>query len=442
MKWIVVAGLIAGAFFLGKYSNIMMPPQQQPAGRKILYYVDPMHPAYKSDKPGIAPDCNMKLEPVYADGGPQEKAAERKPLYYRDPSKHDYHSPNPGMNPETGNDLEPVYEEEGTIQVPGDKQQLIGVQFEEARLEAGDRQFRATGKVSLDETRISKVHSKLEGWIDQVHVDFTGKEVKKGQPLLTLYSPEMLATQQEYLLALRSREVMKASTLHEAMSQSESLIDASRRRLELWDFTPAQIEELARTKTPVKNITIFSPSSGFVMARNSFPKQRIMPDTELYTIADLSRVWIIADVSEADVSYVRAGQRVMLSLPSYQGRQIAATVSYIQPQMDGETRTMKVRIEAANPGMLLKPEMYVDVDFHVTLPSRLTVPNEAVLDTGMKQTVYVDRGNGNLEPRLVEIGDRTGDRIEIRKGLRAGERVVSSGNFLIDSESQLKRGSR
>ena len=439
MKWIAVVVLLVAAFFAGRFTGALT--SKRPTGRKILYYVDPMHPAYKSDKPGIAPDCGMKLEPVYEEGGPA-KTEERKALYYRDPKNHEFRSPNPGLNPETGNDLEPVYKEEGTIQVSDYKQQLIGVRFEEARLEAGDRQFRATGKVVLDETRISKVHSKLEGWIDQVHVDFTGKEVRKGQPLLTLYSPEMLATQQEYLLALRTREVMKASTLHEAMSQSESLIDASRRRLELWDFTPEQIEELGRTKTPLKNITIYSPASGFVMARNSFPKQRIMPDTELYTIADLSHVWIVADVSESDVSFVRAGQRVNLSLPSYPGRQLAATVSYIQPQMDAETRTLKVRIEAENPAMRLKPEMFVDVDFHVMLPSRLTAPNEAVLDTGMKQTVYVDRGNGDIEPRAVEIGDRTGDRIEIRKGLRAGERVVSSGNFLIDSESQLKRGSK
>ena len=253
MKWIAIPAvivLLAAAFFAGRFTGNTTPKKP---GRKILYYVDPMHPAYKSDKPGIAPDCGMKLEPVYEDGGTATTpAAGRKALYYRDPANHEYRSPNPGINAETGNDLEPVYDPEGTFQVPQDKQQLIGVRFEEARLEAGDRQFRATGKVMLDETRISKVHSKLEGWIDQVHVDFTGKEVRKGQPLLTLYSPEMLATQQEYLLALRSREVMKASTLHEAMSQSDSLVDASRRRLELWDFTPEQIEELGRTKKPVK----------------------------------------------------------------------------------------------------------------------------------------------------------------------------------------------
>ncbi len=441
----LVVAVFAAVFVAGSWYGKNAGGAAQKGGRKILYYVDPMHPAYKSDKPGIAPDCGMKLEPVYEDGGAASPAAaERKILHYRDPKNPSYTSDKPGLNPETGNDLEPVYADDaaalpmGTIKVDSEKQQLIGVSYGQVESGAGVHIFRAVGKVAFDETRMARVHARVEGWIDQVFVDFTGQLVTKGQRLLTLYSPEMLATQQEYLLALKSKDMLKNSTFVDAVQQSDSLTAASRKRLELWELSDAQIEELARTGKPVTNITLNSPISGYVITRNAFPKQKITPETELYNIVDLSKVWIMADVFENEAPMVRLGQQVSVSLAGGRGKAFRARVSYIQPQVDPMTRTLKVRLEAENPEMLLKPDMYADVEFRVEMPGRITVPSAAVLNSGERQTVFVDRGNGYLEPRQVEIGERLGDRLQILKGLKPGERIVVSGNFLIDSESQLK----
>jgi RND family efflux transporter MFP subunit len=269
-------------------------------------------------------------------------------------------------------------------------------------------------------------------------VNFIGELVEKGRPLLTVYSPEMLASQRELLLAGKARTVMAGSPFPAAIDQSESLVRAARRRLELWDLSDAQIEQVLRTGEPIKNITVYSPIAGYVTDRKVFPNQKIMPDTDLYTVADLSRVWIMADVFEYEAANIHMGQAVRVTLSYAPGKAIQARVNYIQPQVDPMTRTLKVRLDADNPRMLLKPEMYVDAEFHVELPRRLTVPVDAVLDAGERKTVFVDRGNGYLEPRQVETGEHEGGRVAILKGLQPGERIVVSGNFLIDSESQMR----
>ncbi len=443
MKTVGILLLVALAAW-GGFEYGRRRAQPQPGGRKILYYVDPMHPAYKSDKPGIAPDCGMKLEPVYADESGPRPDGERKILYYQDPKDPSYKSDKPGLNPETGNDLEPVYADSasalppGTVQISPEKQQLIGVKFGTVEGAVATRTIRAAGKVAYDETRLARVQTRVEGWIDRVFVDFTGKAVEKGQPLLTLYSPEMLATQQEYLLALRSREVMQHSTMAGVPDFQESLLAAARRRLELFNLSESQIAQITRDRKPLQTITVFAPMSGYVLTRNAFPNQKILPDTELYTLADLSRVWVMADVFEYEASEVRLNQPVQVSLVAYPGRTFPGRVSYIQPQVDPMSRTLKIRIELDNPGLLLKPEMFADVEFRISSSARLAVPAEAVLDSGRTKTVFVDRGNGFFEPRRVETGERLGDRIEIRSGLKPGERIVTSGNFLLDSESQLK----
>lgn len=444
--FVAVAAFLAGLGYERWYGK---PGGEAPAsskdGRRILYWVDPMHPAYKSDKPGIAPDCGMQLEPVYAgEAAPHPPGAERRILYYRDPEDHSYTSDKPGLNPETGNELEPVYEETpgrppNAFQISPERQQMIGVRYGTAEVSTTSDSFRTVGRVTIDETRIARVHTRVDGWIDKVFVDFTGKEVRKGQALLTLYSPELLASQREYLLALRAKNVLRTATLPSAIEQSETLLEASRRRLELWDMSPEQIDEVARTGQPLTHVTIEAPVTGHVLSRNAFPGQRISPENELYVIADLSRVWIMADVFEFDAPNVRLGQHALVRLPYNSGaRTFHATVTYIQPQLEAETRTLKVRLETANPGLVLKPDMYVDVDFHMPRRERLMVPAEAVLDTGLRKTVFVDLGNGYLEPREVETGERAGDLIVIRSGLKPGERIVVSGNFLIDSEAQLK----
>lgn len=424
---------LLGATFTGGYVIRGTTSHAPAPGRKVLYYVDPMHPAYKSDKPGIAPDCGMKLEPVYADDGPAPGLRPSKVLYYRDPQQPDYKADKPGLNPETGNTLEPVYDPAaqpgmppGAIRIAPERQQMIGVRFAVAEPGGSSRSIRTVGRVAADETRVGHVHTRFEGWIDKVMVDFTGDDVRKGEPMLTVYSPEMLASQQELLLAARARDVMP------------SLFEAARRRLQLWDLSDEQIDQVLRTGQPIRNIAVYAPMSGIVTERNAFPNQKVTPDSDLYTITDLGRVWILADVFESDVTSVAVGSAVTVTVPSLGALTIPAKVNYVQPKIDPATRTLQVRLDAANPGLRLKPEMYVNVEFGIASAPQLMVPSSAVLDTGDRQTVFVDLGNGYLEPRAVVIGERIGERVTITRGLSAGERVVSSGTFLVDSESQLK----
>jgi RND family efflux transporter MFP subunit len=447
MKKLAILFLI-GAAYVGGYGYGRWYAKPAATERKPLYWVDPMHPSYKSDKPGIAPDCGMKLVPVYA--GEQKKAApsapaERKVLYWVDAMNPSHKSDQPGIAPD-GMKLVPVYADEekqtamppGTVEINPEKQQLMGVTYGAAEYESATGSIRAAARVTLDETRIAKVQTKLEGWIDQVSVNFTGKLVQKGDPLLTIYSPEALATQQEYLLAAKAERAMQDNPVHEMLGSTENLVAAAKKRLELWDISDAQIDEISRTGQPLKNLTLYSPISGFVMERNAYPSQRVTPETVLYTVADLSTVWVIADVFEYEAVNIRLNQPASLTLTYLPGRTFHGRVSYILPQVDPATRTLKVRIEVANPGYALKPDMYGEVEFQTGGARRLVVPQSAVLNSGDHQTVFVDRGNGSFEPRAVKIGEQMDDRIEILSGLKAGERIVTSGNFLMDSESRLK----
>jgi RND family efflux transporter MFP subunit len=378
--------------------------------RKILYYVDPMHAWYKSDKPGFAPDCGMRLEPVYASNSRQVKPNEAPPT--------------------------PT-----AVQVTAEQQHLLGIRYGKAEWSAESETIHAAGRVVPDETRISRVQARTEGWITQVSADFTGKFVSKGQPLLKLYSPELLAAQQEYLLALKAHAVMQNSSMPESLMNNDALAEAAKRRLQLLNLTEAQIASVEQTQRPVQSVVLYAPASGYVMTRNAFPGQRVAAETELYTLADLSGIWVMADVFEENAQRVRPGQTARISIPGTAGS-TSAKVANIQPQVDPSTRTMKVRLELANPKMQLRPEMWVAVDIELTGARRLSVPAGAVLDAGTAKTIFVDQGNGYFEQRMVETGarytDASGDRVEILKGLKAAERIVMSGTFLLNSESQMK----
>jgi RND family efflux transporter MFP subunit len=440
MKQMAVLLLIAAAFAGGWLYGHRSPAAKPDAGgRRVLYWVDPMHPAYKSDKPGIAPDCGMKLEPVYAEGGRPGKD-NRPILYYYDPGDSVYRAQSPGLNPATGNDLKPFHagDAPGSVQVNANQQQLIGLKYGVVERASGAQSLRAVGKIELDERLVSHVHSRTEGWIEEVYADFTGKYVKPGETLLTIYSPELVASQQEYLLALRARKLMQASSVTGTASDSDSMVDAARRRLKHWELSDEQIAELQRTGKVTGTVPLVSNHGGYIVDRKAFPHQKITPDMDLYVIADLSVIWIVADVYESDASQVKVGDWATVSLPYQQGRTQRAKVTYILPQVDPQTRTLKVRMEAANPGGEFKPEMFVDVDFDSRTAVALLVPADAVLDSGMKKTVFVALQDGYFEPRAVETGRRMGDKVEVLKGLRAGEKIVVSGNFLLDSESQLK----
>jgi len=448
---LLAIALAAAAFTGGWYASRRSAPVSQAPQRKVLHYIDPMHPWYKSDKPGIAPDCNMALVPVYEDDAAAKQARQpdnRKVLYYYDPQQPAYRSNNPGLNPETGDDLVPMYENDpasfspGTIQISTEKQQLIGVKTGVAEIASSARTLRAVGKVTIDERRIHHVHSRTEGWIETVHADYVGRPVKHGELLFTLYSPELFASQQEFLLALRARETMQRSSREEDRRQMDSLIAAARQRLEQWELTPQQIAELEQSRKPVRAIPFYSPHAGLITARNAFPHQMAKPDMELYTIVDYSRVWVIADLYEYEAANVRPGMTGMVTSSYTQDRPLPARVTFVQPEVDPMTRTVKVRLELDNPGLALKPDMFVNVEFRLTQPAQVMVPAGAVLDSGLRKRVFIDRGDGYFEPRDVETGETLGDRIAIVKGLRPGERIVVSGNFLIDSESQLKSGTQ
>lgn len=324
-----------------------------------------------------------------------------------------------------------------TISISPEKRQLIGVRTAPAELRTLDKQIRTLGKVEVDETRLAFVNTKVAGWVKKLFVDYTGKEVKKGQPLLSLYSPDLVTAQEEYLMALRSLTTTTGG-FSEVDASQKSLIDSAKRRLLLWDITEEQVATLKRRKKTHNEMTINAPLSGIVLEKMVFDGAFITPGMNLYKIADLSTVWVIADVYEYEVPYVKIGQQVRVTLPYSPGETLHATVSFISPVLDPMTRTVKVRIAVKNHGLLLKPDMFANVEIAVVSGARLLIPREAVIDSGTRQIVYVEKEPGVFEMRTVTLGERGEQEVEVLKGIKKGERVVTSGNFLIDSESQLQ----
>lgn len=385
-----------------------LTPTSPPAGasRKILYWTDPMVPGYKSDKPGKSPFMDMDLVPVYEDGSTA--------------------APSPGV------------EGYATITVPLQRQQSIGVQLGKAEMRDLTKAIRTVGVVTFDERLLHHIHTKFEGYVEKLYVDYTGKAVRKGQPLLSIYSPELLATQQEYLLAYRAREQFRSSANPDVSRSAAELYDAARQRLLLWDISADQIRDLEKSGTPQKVLTLYSPVDGFVMTRNAVEGARVMPSDTLFEIAGIRHVWVLADVYESEAPFVKLGQKARVSLSYLPGRTWTGTVSFISPVLDEKSRTVKVRLEFDNPDETLKPEMYADVTLERPLGRVLTVPEGAVLSTGTRSIVFVAKGEGRFEPRTVQVGARVDGVFEIREGVAAGEEVVTQANFLIDSESRLK----
>jgi Cu(I)/Ag(I) efflux system membrane fusion protein len=296
--------------------------------------------------------------------------------------------------------------------------------------------------VAIDETRQVSVHVRTSGWIQKVFVDYTFQYVKKGDPLFTFYSPDLFAGEQEYLLALKARRELGSSSIPDVALGGVNLLESARARLELLDLTDDQIRELERSGKPQREITVYSPASGHVVERKALPSQYITPDMELYKLSDHAAVWVIAEVYEPDTPFIELGQLATLTAESLPGRTLAGHVTFIPPHVMEETRTLPVRLEFPNTKDELKPGMFVTVDLHRSLGRRLTVPVDAVLDSGTRQRVFVDRGKGVFEPRTVTVGARSGDYAVILSGLRAGEQVVTRANFLIDSESNLRESAQ
>lgn len=403
--------------------------------KKVLYWVDAMNPAHRFDKPGKAPD-GMDLVPVYAESA-TPIAAQKKVLYWVDPMHPAYKSNKPGKAPDCGMELVPVYDD-GTgpatstvsgyanVKLTSDRQQLIGVQTGMTEMRSLGRSVRTVGRVAVDETRLYKITTKFDGYIEKLYVNVTGQPIRKGQPLFSVYSPDLLSTQQEYLLAMR------------AAKQAPSLLAAARQRLLLWDITPAEIRELERTGTARKSITIYSPTNGFVLNKIAVEGARVTAGEPLFEIANLDHVWIQADVYESELQFIRLGAPATTTLSYLPGRTWKGRVTFIAPTVDPMTRTVKVRSEFENADGALKPDMFGDVVIEQPARQVVVVPDSAVLQTGTRSVVFVVKGDGTFEPREVSVGTKTEQVYEVRSGLAAGEKVVTQANFLIDSESRLK----
>jgi RND family efflux transporter MFP subunit len=327
----------------------------------------------------------------------------------------------------------------GVVEIDPDKQQLIGVVTTPVEWRALEQVVRTVGVVTVDERRLSHVHTKVDGWIEELYAEETGKLVKRGDPLLTIYSPELVSTQEEYLLALRSRERTADSPFSEVRGSGETMLEAARQRLRLWDISDKQISRLEETGEVQKALTLYAPSTGYVMEKsNAIEGMKVSPGMSLYSLADLSQVWVEADIYESEAALVKVGQKATLTLPAVEGEGCTGRVSYIYPTVEAKTRTVKARLECSNPGLRLKPDMYVDVEIAVPQAEVLAIPQEAVLDSGVRKVVFVEEEQGRFVPREVTVGARAGGYYPVVAGLEEGERVVKSPNFLIDSESRFQ----
>jgi len=326
----------------------------------------------------------------------------------------------------------------GTVSISPERQQLIGVKIGTVEPRRLEKLIRTTGRVDYDERRLATISPKIGGWVEELYVDFTGAYVKKGQPLLTLYSPELVSTQEEYLVALRAREGFMKSPFPEVASSGNSLAESARRRLKLWDISDDQIKALEQSGQPQKTLTLHSPYEGFLLERMVYRGMNVMPGMALFKLADLSVVWIYADIYEHELPLIRLGQVASVKLAYLPAETFTGKVIYIYPSLDPKSRTAKVRLEFPNPKERLKPEMYADVNLKIDLGQKLAVPEGAVIDTGIRQVAFIDKGSGYFEPREVKLGVKVDNYYEVVEGLKPGDRVVTSANFLIDSESSFK----
>jgi multidrug efflux pump subunit AcrA (membrane-fusion protein) len=463
---VVVIAICVALLFRGQVASLIKHEQASHAvgaqsggksgERKVVYWYDAMNPQHTYNKPGKAPD-GMDLVPKYAEDEPpaastsnessaSTKPGERKILFWYDPMHPAYKADKPGIAPDCGMQLVPKYAEDGnmanmpagTVKIAADKQQMMGVRTATVERKPLEREIHTTAQIVADEARIAHVHVKTSGFIEKIYVDFVGQLVKKGQPLFTLYSPDLVSTEEEYLIAKRGEKALGGAPYQEVSQGAQSLLRSARERLRLWDITDAQIKKLDETGEVEKTMTFYSPISGFVTDRKAFPGTSITPDMELYTLSDLSTVWATADIYEYEVPYVRLGQRVNLSLSYYPGKTYSGRISFLYPTVDPQTRTVKARIEIANPHFALKPQMFADAQIKVDYGTKLIVPQEAVLNSGMEQIVFVVHDGGVFEPRIVTVGPVVNGSVVILSGLKEGETIITSGNFLIDSESKLK----
>lgn len=341
-------------------------------------------------------------------------------------------------------------QETPTVEIPPEKQQLIGVRTIQVGNQDLKHTIRTVGLVEYDQTRATTVNTKVEGWIEKLYVNFTGAYIKKGQRLADLYSPELWATQQEFINVVRFAKTARtggggasvvpgAPDYRKMLSKdADALLDSSRQRLRLWDISDAEIEKIEESERPIRALTIHSPVSGYVLQKQAIQGMKVMPGEKLFDVADLSAVWISADIYEYELPLIKVGLPAAVQLSFFPGREFRSRIDYIYPTLAGETRTAKVRFSIPNQDGVLKPQMFTNIELKIDLGRRLAVPEDAIIDTGVRKVVYVDKGEGYFEPREVVTGVRGDKFVEITNGLKGGDKIASSANFLIDSEAKLK----
>jgi Cu(I)/Ag(I) efflux system membrane fusion protein len=341
-----------------------------------------------------------------------------------------------------------------TIEIPKEKQKLIGVRTAIAQVQPLAKTIRTVGLVEYDQRRLNTINTKIEGWIEKLYVNFTGTYVRKGEPVADIYSPDLWATQQEFINMVRWAKSARARSEERQIADAspregpdigsmidkdaQSLVSAARERLKLWDISDSQIRKIEESGEPIRTLTVYSPYTGYVLQKYVNQGGRIMPGEKLFDVADLSSVWITADIYEFELPLVKVGDLAVVQLSYFPGKQFSTRIDYIYPTLEGGTRTAKARFTIPNQGGLLKPQMFTNVELKISLGRRLAVPADAVINTGVRRVAYVDKGDGNFEPREVVTGVEAENLVEITAGLKEGERVASGANFLIDSEAKLK----
>ena len=340
-----------------------------------------------------------------------------------------------------------------TVEVPLEKQQTMGLKTVGAAIRPMKKTLRTAGRVEFDERKLTTVNSRVEGWIEKLYADYTGKYVGEGTPLVDIYSPELISLQLEYinLINMQSTTAFRTQRNIEfnwgdrygtvgraTVYDPQGLFEVAKQKFALWGIPDEQVKEIEISKKPIKIMTIKSPANGYVFQKPVFKGTRVAPGDKIFDIVDLSTVWVLADIYEYEIPFVKVGQSARITLSYYPGKEFSSRVDFIYPSLSGQTRTAKVRFVLPNPNLLLKPQMFTNVEMELDLGGRLSIPETAILDTGTRQIVYVDLGDGNFSPRQIKTGDRGNGMVEILSGLKDGEKIAASGVFLIDSEAKLK----
>ncbi|NIO42883.1 MAG: efflux RND transporter periplasmic adaptor subunit [Burkholderiales bacterium] len=404
--------------------------------REVLYYRNPMNPEITSPVPA-KDEMGMDYIAVYAE-------QERKPLYYRNPMNPEITSPVPAKD-QMGMDYVPVYADDdssgpaGTVKIDPVTEQNIGVRTATAEHQSLAREIHTVGRVDFDEQLITRLHPKTQGWIEDLRIGTTGEQISRDEILLSIYSPQLVSSQQEYLLALNNLDALSKSPFEDVRRGAEGLVETSLERLRLLDVPEHQIDELEQSREVKKELHIHSPAKGIVINVGAREGQFVTPQTELYMIADLSSVWVFVDLFEEEMPWVNVGDVAEMQVSAVPGVTFRGELTYIYPYAESKTRTIKARLEFQNPDLLLKPDMFADITIDASPRSHaVVIPSEAIVRSGLKEQVFVVRDAGKFEPREVEIGLSGGELTEILSGLAVGEEVVVSGQFLIDSESKLR----